>query len=183
MGFWYTQAIKCSYTLYVVPYPTEIYKQWLNNDITWLFIHLCHFGHMMQVFPPCSLLVLIWIPLWPHQLITWCFTVTFSQAFSIPFDSHSHIGFLFFQHFHNSPLRGPSMVQLVRGSLIESLDRGSNPWLGPHMSNHSPPRPRIQGTRGIRGPVPPLTQWPRIHTGDHSQNHPTCKRDRTPGIG
>ena len=42
---------------------------------------------------------------------------------------------------------GPSMVQLVRGSLIESLDRGSNLWLGPHMSSHSPLWPRIQGTR------------------------------------
>ena len=39
------------------------------------------------------------------------------------------------------------MVQLVRGSLIESLDRGSNPWVGPHMSRHSPLWPRIQGTR------------------------------------
>jgi hypothetical protein len=30
--------------------------------------------------------------------------------------------------------KGPSMVQLVRGSLIESLDRGSNPLVGaPHV--------------------------------------------------
>ncbi len=32
------------------------------------------------------------------------------------------------------PRAGPSMVQLVRGSLIESLDRGSNPLVGaPHV--------------------------------------------------
>ena len=43
--------------------------------------------------------------------------------------------------------RGHSMVQLVRGSLIESLDRGSNPWLGPHMSSQKPTWPRTQGTR------------------------------------
>ncbi len=37
------------------------------------------------------------------------------------------------------------MIQLVRGYHIESLDRGSNPWLGPHMSSHSPLGPRTQG--------------------------------------
>jgi hypothetical protein len=45
----------------------------------------------------------------------------------------------------NTTTKGPSMVQLVRGSLIESLDRGSNPWLGPRMSSHSPLGPSIQG--------------------------------------
>ena len=44
------------------------------------------------------------------------------------------------------------MVQLVRGSLVESLVRGSTPLvilgkeLGPHMSIHSPLRPRIRGS-------------------------------------
>jgi hypothetical protein len=55
----------------------------------------------MQVFPLRSLLVLVLIPLWPHQLIPWCFTVSYSQAFSIPFDFHSQIFFLLFQYFHH----------------------------------------------------------------------------------
>jgi hypothetical protein len=51
--------------------------------------------------------------------------------------------------FHEEAAR-PSMVQLVRGSLVESLVRGSTPLvilgkgLGPHMSIHSPLRPRTQ---------------------------------------
>jgi hypothetical protein len=58
MGFWWIQLLKCSYALYVVPYPTENYKQWLHNGrIPWLFIDLPPFwplwckysGHV-----PCS---------------------------------------------------------------------------------------------------------------------------------
>ncbi len=99
---------------------------------------------------------------------------------------------------------GPSMVQLVRGSLIESLDRGSNPWLGPHMSSHSPLGPRIQGPgyrwfkdsswkagtfgqgfKPLMGSLHIASRSPlrsRI-LGKFVKNHPTRKRDRTPGIG
>ncbi len=81
------------------------------------------------------------------------------------------------------------MVQLVRGSLIESLDRGSNPWLGPHMSSHSPLGPRIQGPgygwfKESSRKVGILGQGFKNPTGKKfAKNHPTRKRDRTPGIG
>ena len=49
MSFWY--IVKFLYTLFEVPYLTEIYKQWLNNDITWLFIDLLLFRPCDASFP------------------------------------------------------------------------------------------------------------------------------------
>ncbi len=65
---------------------------------------LCSFGHMMQVFFPWSLLVLVGIPLWPHQLILWYFPVSFSQTLFISFDFYSHICSFLSQYPFNSPL-------------------------------------------------------------------------------
>ncbi len=59
---------------------------------------------MMQVFLPCSLLVLVGIPLWPHQRISWYFPVSLPQAFFIPFDFYSHISSFLLQYRWNSPL-------------------------------------------------------------------------------
>jgi len=52
----YTQLLNSSYTLYVVPYPAENYSDFtmVSHDYLQIFRH---FDHMMQVFPPCSLLV------------------------------------------------------------------------------------------------------------------------------
>ncbi len=46
---------------------------------------------MMQVFLPCSLLMLVGIPRWPHQLISWYISVFIPQTFFIHFNFYSHI--------------------------------------------------------------------------------------------
>ena len=47
----YLQLLKCSYTLYVVTYQTEMYKQWLNYGAPWLFIDLLPFWPYDASFP------------------------------------------------------------------------------------------------------------------------------------
>ncbi len=58
----------------------------------------------MQVLSPCSVLVLVGIPLWPHQLILWYFPVSLPQTFFIPFDFYSHICSFSSRYPYNSPL-------------------------------------------------------------------------------
>ncbi len=65
---------------------------------------LCSFGHMMQGFLPRFLLVLIGIPLWPHQLILQYFPVSLPQTFFILFDSYSHVRSFLSQYPFNSPM-------------------------------------------------------------------------------
>ncbi len=48
--------------------------------------------------------MLVGIPLWPHQLISLYFHVSFSKAFFIPFDFYSHICSFLCQYPYNSPL-------------------------------------------------------------------------------
>ncbi len=59
---------------------------------------------MMQVFLPRSLLLLIGIPLWPHQLILWYLPVSLPETFFIPFDFYSHKWPFLSQYPYNSPL-------------------------------------------------------------------------------
>jgi hypothetical protein len=59
----YTQLLKCSYTLYVVPYPTENYKQWLPNGISWLFIDLLPFWPYDASFPALYDVAVSWLRL------------------------------------------------------------------------------------------------------------------------
>ena len=63
MGFWCIQLLKCSYTLYVVPYPTENYKQWLPNGISWLFIDLLPFWPYDASFPALYDVAVSWLML------------------------------------------------------------------------------------------------------------------------
>ncbi len=93
------------------------------------------------------------------------------------------------------------MVQLVRGSLVESLVRGST-----HMSSHSPLGPRIQGPgyswfedfqlegrnlwSGIQTPKGLGSHMsshnpirPRVPGKSHPKNHLARKETEYPGIG
>ncbi len=60
----------------------------------------------MQVFLPRSFLVVVGIPLWSHQLISWYFPVpvSLSQPFVIPFDLYSHVCSFLSQYPYKSPL-------------------------------------------------------------------------------
>ncbi len=93
------------------------------------------------------------------------------------------ITLLFLKRALHSTLQQPSTVQLVRGSLIESLDRGSNhlvilgKGLGPHMSSHSPLGPRIWGP-GYRW----LEDSSRKAGSSHMSSHGSL-RPRIPGTG
>jgi len=78
----YTQLLKCSYTLYVVPYPTENYKQWLHNGISWLFIDLLLFWPYDASFPALYDVAVSWLRLktlidcipHPYWMYTKCFS-------------------------------------------------------------------------------------------------------------
>ena len=78
----YTQLLKCSYTLYVVPYPTENYKQWLPNGISWLFIDLLPFWPYDARFPALYDVAVSWLRLktlidcipHPYWIYTKCFS-------------------------------------------------------------------------------------------------------------
>jgi hypothetical protein len=59
----YTQLLKCSYTLYGVPYPTENYKQCLPNGIWWLFIDLLPFWPYDASFPALYDVAASWLRL------------------------------------------------------------------------------------------------------------------------
>jgi len=78
----YTQLLKCSYTLYVVPYSTENYKQWLPNGISWLFIDLLPFWPNDARFPALYDVTVSWLRLKtlidciPHSY--WMYTKSFS---------------------------------------------------------------------------------------------------------
>ncbi len=59
---------------------------------------------MMLVSLPSSLLMLVGIPLWPHQLISWYIPVSLAESFFIPFDFNSHMSSFLSQYPYNSPL-------------------------------------------------------------------------------
>jgi len=78
----YTQLLKCSYTLYLVLYPTKNYKQWLHNDIQWLFIVLPPFWSYDANFPVLYDVAVSWLRLktlidcipHPHWMYKKCFS-------------------------------------------------------------------------------------------------------------
>ena len=65
----------------------------VNNDIPWLFINRLPFWHYDASFPTMFLVHAHLNSTLTSSTYTWCFTVSLSQAFSIPFDFHSCIEF------------------------------------------------------------------------------------------